>query len=133
MTDAQDFADYLERAMESAGVTAAGLARATGIKDSVISRWRKGAVPTVENLRLLAPVLGVPMRDLVVVAGHMLPEEVGLTGIPEPPKPRIPTAEEGIRAEPYLSDDKKELFIGLLRALREEHSENEPEARRKRA
>jgi len=133
MTDAQDFASYLRRAMELAGVTQADLSRAIGVKDSVISRWLKGSIPTIENLRLLAPVLRVPVRDLVVAAGHMLPEEVGLTEPPEPPEPRPPTAEEGIRAEPYLSDVKKELFIGLLNEMRDENAENEPEAKRKRA
>lgn len=133
MTDAQDFATYLRRAMASAGKTPADLARATGVAGSVVSRWLRGSIPTVENLRLLAPVLGVPTRDLVVVAGHMLPEEVGLTGIPEPPDRPAPTVEESIRAEPYLSDDKKVLFLGLLNALREEHSQDDPETRHKSA
>lgn len=133
MTDAQGFAGYLRRAMEAVGITAADLSRATGIKDSVISRWLKGSIPTVENLRLLAPVLQVPVRDLVVAAGHMFPEEVGLTEIPEPPTPRRPTAEEGIMAEPYLSDDKKEAFIVLLNAAREENPDNESDAKSRRA
>lgn len=134
MTDAQDrgFAAYLQQAMDNVGLTAADLARATGVRDSVISRWLKGSVPTVPNLRQIAPVLRVPTRDLVVRAGHMLPEEVGLVAVPEPPH-RPPDVEAEIRADAYLSDDKKEALIAVLRAMRAEYADGPPVRHRKEA
>lgn len=120
MADAQDFGDYLRRAMDAAGLTIADLKRLTGISDSVISKWRNGqTLPSVENLRLVAPALGMTTRDLVVVAGHMAPEEVGLKEPPAPPKPpaRLARLQDDINADPELSDGDKRLMIDLYERL----------------
>lgn len=125
MTDAQGFATYLRRAMKSAGdLTSADLSRAIGVADSVVSRWLRGSVPSIENLRLLAPVLKVPVRDLVVVAGHMTPEEVGLTEIPEPPGPP-PTVEDEIMAADWLTAEAKQAAVTLLDSLRVSSSQKQ--------
>lgn len=120
MADAQDFGDYLRRAMDAAGLTIADMKRLTGISDSVISKWRNGqTLPSVENLRLVAPALGMTTRDLVVVAGHMAPEEVGLKEPPAPPKPpaRLARLQDDINADPELSDGDKRLMIDLYERL----------------
>lgn len=132
MTDAQDFGAYLRHAMDSAKLTAADLGRAAGVANSVVSRWFRGSVPSIENLRLLSPALGVPMRELVVAAGHLLPEEVGLAEMPQAPGPP-PDIEDEIRADAYLSDDKKQALIAVLRALRAEYAENPPVRRQRGA
>lgn len=105
--------------MKNAQVSPAELARVVGVADSIISRWLKGAIPTVKNLRKAAPVLGVPVRDLVVRAGHMLPEEVGLEAPPTPPEPyrRAATVQDDIKADPDLSDGDKRLMIDLYERL----------------
>lgn len=121
MADAQDtFGAYLTQAMDAAGLSQADLKRQTGISDSIISKWRRDqATPSIENLRLLAPVLGVTTRDLVVRAGHMLPEEVGLAEPPEPPEPyrRLVSIEDEISADPDLSDRDKRLMIKMYEEL----------------
>lgn len=120
MADAQDFGDYLTRAMDAAGLSIADLKRLTGISDSIISKWRRNqALPSIENLRILAPALGMTTRDLVVVAGHMAPDEVGLAEPPTPPKPpaRLATLQDDINAEPDLSDSDKRLMIDLYERL----------------
>lgn len=120
MTDAQDFGPYLTQAMTAAGLSQADLARLTGISDSIISKWRRGqATPSVDNLRILAPALGMTTRDLVVVAGHMAPEEVGLKEPPAPPKPpaRLASLQDDINADPDLSDSDKRLMIDLYERL----------------
>lgn len=120
MADAQDFGDYLKQAMVAAGLSIADLKRLTGISDSVISKWRNGqTIPSVENLRILAPALGTTTRDLVVVAGHMMPEEVGLAEAPVPPTPpaRLATLQDDINAQPDLSDSDKRLMIDLYERL----------------
>lgn len=130
MADAQDFGDYLKRAMDAAGLSIADLKRLTGISDSVISKWRNGlTIPSVENLRLVAPALGMTTRDLVVAAGHMTPDEVGLAEPPEPPKPpaRLATLQDDINAQPNLSDSDKRLMIDLYERLLAQVKEDDPQ------
>jgi transcriptional regulator with XRE-family HTH domain len=125
------FGAYLTRAMDVAGLTIADLKRLTGVADSLISRWREGVmVPSVPNLRRLAPALAVPTRDLIVAAGHMTPEEVGLAAFPEPPGPPQ-TAEEIIAADTYFSDRQKAAILALLGVLREENAGNSSNRRRR--
>lgn len=130
MADAQDdFGNYLTQAMAAAGLSQAELSRLTGISDSIISKWRRGqAVPSVENLRILAPALGMTTRDLVVVAGHMTPDEVGLAEPPEPPKPpaRLASLQDDINAQPNLSDSDKRLMIDLYQRLLAQVKEDDP-------
>lgn len=134
MATPHPFGVYLTRAMDAARLSIADLERQTGINNSLISKWRLGrTVPSMENLRLLAPALHVPPMDLFVRAGHVMPEEAGLAALPEPPEPRPPTAEEGIRAEPYLSDDKKDAFIALLNTIRDDYAQGDSEQKSKQA
>lgn len=134
MATPHPFGAYLTRAMDAARLSIADLERQTGINNSLISKWRLGrTVPSMENLRLLAPALRVSPMDLFVRAGHVTPEEAGLAALPEPPSPVPASAEDGIRAEPYLSDDKKEAFIALLNVMRDEYAQDGSEPRSKRA
>lgn len=65
----------------------ADLSRATGIKPSVFSKWFSGAEqPSVKSLEKLAPVIKAPLRDLLVLACRVRPEDLGLEAAPEPPK-----------------------------------------------
>jgi len=127
MADTQDFGAYLTQAMAAAGLTQADLKRLTGISDSLISKWRSGqTTPSVENLRLLEPALGIATRELVVAAGHMRAEEVGLKEPPAPPKPpaRLASLQDDINAQPNLSDTDKRLMIDLYERLLAEGSGN---------
>lgn len=61
------------------------LARASGVSDSVISRWRAdGTTPTIPQLRRLVAPLDVALLDLLIVAGHLDQDEVLETQVPEP-------------------------------------------------
>ena len=73
----RDFRTWLPTAMRRRGLLSnRDLSRATGVSDSVISRWlTAGAVPTVPQLRLLTGALDVDLLDLMVLAGHLTPEE----------------------------------------------------------
>jgi transcriptional regulator with XRE-family HTH domain len=66
------FAHYLRTAMTTKygqRAKATQLARDTGLSDQTISRWlNEGADPTPEKLRQLAPVLDVPLAELLAVA-----------------------------------------------------------------
>lgn len=134
MSTPHPFGSYLTRAMDAARLSIADLERQTGINNSLISKWRLGrTVPSMENLRLLAPALGVPPMDLFVRAGHVKPDEAGMTSMPEPPPPPQRSAEDMIRNDPYLSDDKKAAFLTLLNSVRKEYAQEESEPASKQA
>jgi transcriptional regulator with XRE-family HTH domain len=138
MADAQAlktrFAEFLRHAMNSANLpTAAQLGAAAGIDSSMVNRWmRAKTLPSMENLRLIAPHIHVPPLQLFVVAGHVSLEESGLDTEPTPPGPP-PTAEDDIMADSRLDDAAKNAIITMIRALRKEHREGEPEQRERRA
>jgi transcriptional regulator with XRE-family HTH domain len=61
--------------------TDAEMARRSGIPSSILSRWRSGQMqPSRDNLRKLAPVLGVAPVALWVAAGLAHPDEMDLSG-----------------------------------------------------
>lgn len=139
MADAQSpqpltFGAFLRHAMNSAGLpTAPRLGAVAGLDSSVINRWMRGkTIPTIDNLRQIAPHIRVPLRELMVVAGHMTRDEAGLDGEPTPPGPP-PSVYDDIRDDPYLSDDKKQALITVIKAIREEYAEDTPSQRSKQA
>lgn len=73
------FADWLSATMQSRGLSQAELARAVGVADTQVSRWRRGqVVPTVHYLQRIADSLGVPRTSLDRLAGYpveLLPDE----------------------------------------------------------
>lgn len=97
----RDWAAYLESAIRSSGLTQAELARRSGLAESMVSRWLRGLnQPDVPNLRRVRPVLGVPMLELLVAAGHVTLEEAQLRDAPEPPEPvRVGISTDGLTAE----------------------------------
>lgn len=87
--DAPGMPSYLREAMARAGLSQAELARKSGTSESQISRWLSGENrPNIEQLRTIAPHLSARLIDLVVMAGHLKPEEVGMEG--PPPMPEAP-------------------------------------------
>lgn len=112
-----EFGVYLDAAMDAAGITQAQLARKIGISESMISRWRRGAVPEMEGLRALAHALDKEPMELFIRAGRVLPEEAGYTAMPEAPRP--PSVEEAIAADPLMSKRGKEAFLLIYRQFEE--------------
>lgn len=68
-----DFGKWLKERRIKSGYESQGLlSRACGIDHSTIARWEKGDTkPSPENLKKLAPYLGVSYDDLMVVAGYL--------------------------------------------------------------
>ena len=136
----QQFAAYFKEAMRVANYVRSNgdldvptLARMSSVHDSLLRRWiQEDGDPSLENLRKVAPALGLPPRDLFVASGLVLPGEVGLDGEPEPPQ-APPTPEERILADNILSDADKEALIHTLQALRERRKNPEEPRRRKQA
>lgn len=74
------FKDYLRQQLDRREWTAADLARASGLSESVIGRWLKAAtLPSVDNARALANALERPMLEVVVAVGILAPEEITAT------------------------------------------------------
>jgi len=135
-----DFAIYLAEALRAAGyvrpngdLDVPALSRMSSVADNVLRRWlQEEGDPSLENLRKVAPALGVPLRELVVRAEIMTAEEIGLDGKPPAPQ-RPPTPEERIMADDILDDADKAALIHTLHALRERRQTPEEPRRRKRA
>lgn len=136
----QQFAAYLAEAMRAASyvrpngdLDVPSLQRMSGVPDSILRRWlQEAGEPSLDNLRKVAPALGLLPRDLFVASGLVFPEEVGLEGEPETPQ-APPTPEERIMADDILSDADKAALIHTYHALRERRQNPEEPRRRKRA
>lgn len=104
-----DFATYLHDAMRGAGFTKPTyLARAADIDPSVVIRWlRSGQRPSVPLLERIAPVLGVPVAELIRVA---YPSTTTETPPAEPPDRYL----DPVTKEEYTHPDERELW-GLRR------------------
>jgi ribosome-binding protein aMBF1 (putative translation factor) len=72
------FGRYLARRMVERGFTTSGeLAREVGVSPSDVSRWINGRTqPSVPVLRKLAPILRVPVVELLIQAEHLTRREV---------------------------------------------------------
>ena len=106
-----DFRTWLPTAMRRRGMLSnRDLSRATGVSDSVISRWlTAGTVPTVPQLRLLTAALDVDLLDLMVLAGHLTPEERW------PDRGAVTDTEQLLRAAP-LDDDLRRVVLTAWRS-----------------
>src|SRR3954470_10687891 len=109
MDESRSWARWLSARMVEVGLpTNSDLARASGIPQSVISRWRtSGSVPLPRQLRLLSTPLRTPMLQLMIEAGYLSPSEASITLRTEAP-PRAGT-EEAIEADPRLTPDLRVL------------------------
>jgi transcriptional regulator with XRE-family HTH domain len=87
--------------MESRGFQSDGdLEAASGVSASLISRYQSGGItPTAQNLRKLAPHLGVRLGDLMVESGLATPEELGM----------VATLSAGARIDPGIADAQRYL------------------------
>lgn len=65
------FTAWLNATMERRHLSQAELARAVGVADTQVSRWRRGqVVPTVRSLQRIADTLDVPRATLDRLAGY---------------------------------------------------------------
>jgi transcriptional regulator with XRE-family HTH domain len=64
------FGQWLDTVVPAIFKTDAELARALGVNQGNVTRWRRGRVPAVQSLYKLAEVTGVSMEYLIRVAGY---------------------------------------------------------------
>lgn len=116
------FLRYVDAAKINAGIESdAELARRMGKKQTPISMWRRhGAQPTPELLDILAEVLGVPARNLYILAGRNVPgdtDEVNERLLPREIKELIALYEESADDERAQLLQATRMQVAGLRAL----------------
>jgi transcriptional regulator with XRE-family HTH domain len=85
-----DWASWVNQQLTRKGWRPADAARAFGVDDSMISKWRRGlAGPDPKSLRRVAESLELPILEVLVAAGWITPEEAG-----QPPAPPASEAVE---------------------------------------
>lgn len=89
----------------------ADLARALGLPQSTVSRWRKGSRPSVEHLVRLSRVLKTELEPLLVLSGHV-DADIGVDVLARPPEPPSPRTETVRRIE---EADMPEAMRAVLR------------------
>lgn len=62
----------------------ASVARAVGVQQSVVKRWRQGSAPSVDNLRKISHALAVPMQQAMLAADYLTPDEATVVTVPAP-------------------------------------------------
>jgi transcriptional regulator with XRE-family HTH domain len=111
-TEGMSWAHWLAGRMARMGYSGnSDLARASGVPDSVISRWRtSGTRPALDQLRRLTGPLQASMLELVVAAGHLSAAEASLRDVPSPDvRPR--DVRQAVQLDPVLTDDLKEILL----------------------
>lgn len=119
MADAQPtWAQWLGRRMAELGYGSnSDLARAAGVPDSVISRWRtSGTTPSLGQLRRLQGPLHATLLQLLVAAGHLTPEEAGTREVAGPLRV-VRGVREAIMADPLLDDELRHLLVVQYEAM----------------
>lgn len=113
------WADWLSAQMQRCGfATNKDLERASGIDNTVISRWRgEGTTPSVKHLRQLAAPLRTPLLQLMVKAGHLTPAEAQLREVAAPSSDQV-AVDAAVEADPDLLPEAKEHLVKQYRLLR---------------
>lgn len=74
--DPERFGLWLTELMNRRRMTQVALAKAAGVNQGMVSRWRAGtSVPSPQSIKAIANVLEVPIGEAMLQAGHI--EEVG--------------------------------------------------------
>lgn len=85
MRNSKYFSDWLDRTLIERDIAGGEVARALGVNDSAVSRWRNSkASPGLDSVMKLAQFLEVDPIRLAVTAGLMKSHEVGSEPLPMP-------------------------------------------------
>jgi transcriptional regulator with XRE-family HTH domain len=116
----RDLADILKGLMGSRRLTPTAVSRASGRAESTIRQLLGGRIaPTAEILQDIAPVLEMPLADLLVIAG------VETEPAPDRSSPYEATVEIGwlVAAASYLTPAQVRQLAVLARRLKAENLE----------
>lgn len=138
--DTSGWVSYFSHWMDERQLSNAALARTTGLNDSAISKWRRGAAaPDVASCRRIAQAIHRPLLEVLVAAGHLSSEEAKLKA--PPPTPQRPVSEEAARlarlqkvlddpATPEKVKERLRALLGVAEDMAEETARDAKESRR---
>lgn len=117
--DREYFAEWLSRTLAERDIAGGEVARALGVNDSAISRWKNGkASPGLDSVMKLAEFLEVNPVALAVTAGLMKSDQVGVEKLPLPEDTR---ARERIRDQIMsirgLTTEEKQVLMDTYEKL----------------
>ncbi len=120
--DREYFAEWLTRTLAEREIAGGEVARALGVNDSAISRWKNGkASPGLDSVMKLAEFLEVEPIALAVTAGLMDSKKVGVEKLPLPRETRmLGYIEDQIMKIRGLDDETRKALIGTARKRFEE-------------
>lgn len=111
-----EFTDWLDTTVRALGYrNDADFARALGVDQSVVSRWRTGSQPSVGHLGTIGRVLGIALEPLLVLSGYCEPSAVRNAGAP------ITAAQRTIDAADLDKQTKQRLREYWASRMDEEH------------
>ncbi len=115
--DREYFAEWLSRTLAEREIAGGEVARALGVNDSAISRWKNGkASPGLDSVMRLANFLDVDPVALAVTAGLMDGEQVGVERLQLPEETKVLAhVEDQIMKIKGLDDETRKALIGTLR------------------
>lgn len=115
--DKEYFAEWLSRTLAEREIAGGEVARALGVNDSAISRWKNGkATPGLDSAMKLADFLNVEPVALAVTAGLMKESQVGVQRLPLPKETKIVAhIEDQIMKIRGLDDETRKALIATLR------------------
>lgn len=110
------FAEWLSRTLAEREIAGGEVARALGVNDSAISRWRNAkASPGLDSVMKLADFLGVNPVALAVTAGLMDSGQVGVQRLPLPKEREDrELARQHIMKIPGLTDASRRKLLETL-------------------
>lgn len=127
------FGEFLRLQMLRVGLRPADIERETGLDGSLVSKWmRDKARPGPVNLARLAPVLNVPVSELLARAGHVAASEFGVAEPADIDEPHPLVVELSRMLDPnggLSNDERHELATLVDRVI----SPYRPDLRKRRA
>lgn len=104
---------YVDAALDATGTAPTSWARAHGITATNLAKWRDGhSEPGLSTIEQIAEALGRRTVELLIAAGYITAEDVGITVVV--PERRV-DIDDAIENDPTLSDVERE----VLRAARQ--------------
>lgn len=115
---ARDFGLWLEERMGALGISQADLARASGVNEGSLSRYKRGAVtPDPATIQKLATPLQADVEEMMRLAGHSTDEPSDSDGRTIVIKTENPDIVELVRTVEEFDSDEFEAALRVLRAL----------------
>jgi transcriptional regulator with XRE-family HTH domain len=78
------FGEWLVRTLAERDISQSKFAKAVGVSDSLVTRWKSGTQPSIEACQRIAEFFGVDPLRLAVTAGRVPAEVAGVEGLPLP-------------------------------------------------